>query len=164
MLSKKIQNALNQQITFELNSAHLYLSMAAHFFAANLPGFAHWMSVQSKEEAEHAMKIFRYINERGGRVVLEGVDKPPSNFKSPLDVMKQVLEHEKKVTGTIHALYELALAENDYPAQVMLQWFIQEQVEEEKTSSDIIEQLKMIGDAPAALLIMERQLAARGQS
>jgi ferritin len=162
MLSKSMLKALNAQINHELFSSYLYLSMSAHFQSVNLPGFAHWMALQSKEEYEHAMKIFNYITERNGRVVLEAIDKPPTEFQKPLDVMKQVLEHEKKVSGLINRLYDLAVSEKDYPTQVMLQWFITEQVEEEKTAGDIIEQLKMVGDMPAGLIMLDRQLASRG--
>lgn len=162
MLSKSMLKALNEQINHELFSSYLYLSMSAHFQEANLPGFAHWMALQSKEEYEHAMKIFRYITERNGRVILDAIDKPPTEFKKPLEVMKQVLEHEKKVSGLINRLYEMAVKEKDYPTQVMLQWFITEQVEEEKTAGDIIEQLKMVGDMPAGLIMLDRQLGARG--
>lgn len=162
MLSKSMLKALNEQINHELYSSYLYLSMSAHFQEANLPGFAHWMALQSKEEYEHAMKIFRYITERNGRVILDAIDKPPTEFKKPLEVMKQVLEHEKKVSGLINRLYEMAVKEKDYPTQVMLQWFITEQVEEEKTAGDIIEQLKMVGDMPAGLIMLDRQLGARG--
>ena len=161
MLSKSVQNAINDQINKEFYSAYLYLSMAAYFQATNLPGFGHWMTVQAKEEAGHAMKFYNYINESSGRIVLDAIDKPASDFKSPLDVMKKALEHEKKVTASINAIYELAVKEKDYPTQVMLQWFITEQVEEEKTASDIIEMLKMIGDAPAGLIMADRQLGAR---
>lgn len=161
MLSKSMLKALNEQINHELYSSYLYLSMAAHFHNASLPGFAHWMALQSKEEYEHAMKIFNYITERNGRVVLDAIDKPPTEFKKPLDVMKQVLEHEKKVSGLINRLYEMAAREKDYPTQVMLQWFITEQVEEEKTAADIIEQLKMIDDMPAGLIMLDRQLGSR---
>ncbi|HXG38965.1 MAG TPA: ferritin [Bacteroidota bacterium] len=162
MLSKSMLKALNEQINHELYSSYLYLSMSAHFQEANLPGFAHWMALQSKEEYEHAMKIFRYITERNGRVILDAIDKPPTEFKKPLEVMKQVLEHEKKVSGLINRLYEMAVKDKDYPTQVMLQWFITEQVEEEKTAGDIIEQLKMVGDMPAGLIMLDRQLGARG--
>lgn len=161
MLSKPVQKAINDQINKEFYSAYLYLSMAAYFNASNLPGFAHWMTVQAKEEAGHAMKFYNYVNESGGRVVLEAIDKPSSDFKSPLDVVKKTLEHEKKVTVSINAIYELAVKEKDYPTQVMLQWFITEQVEEEKAASDIVEMLKMIGDAPAGLIMADRQLGAR---
>ena len=162
MLSKPMLKALNDQVNDELYSSYLYLSMSAHFQASNLPGFAHWMMLQSKEEYEHAMKIFNYIHGRSGRTTLNAIAKPPAEFKRPLDVMKQVLEHEKTVSGMINSLYELATKEKDYPTQVMLQWFITEQVEEEKTAGDIIEQLKMIGDAGAGLMMLDRQLGGRG--
>lgn len=158
-----MQNAINEQIKNEMFSAYLYLSMAAHFEAENLPGFANWMKVQSKEEVEHAMKFFEYIYDRGGRVTLKAIDEPQTAFKAPLEVFKQVLEHERKITAMIHKLYELALKENDYPSQVMLQWFIKEQVEEEKNGETIIEQLKMVGDSSAALMMADRQFAARNK-
>ncbi len=161
MLPKKIQDALNKQINNELYSSYVYLSMSAYFQAANLPGFAHWMMAQSTEENKHAMKFYHHIVENGGRVVLEAIGKPPLDYKSPLDVMKKSLEQEKSVTASINAMYELAQKEKDYPTQVMLQWFITEQVEEEKTVADIIEMLKMIGDAPAGLIMADRQLGAR---
>ncbi len=162
MLSKTMQKALNQQINDELYSSYLYLSMSTYFQAVNLPGFAHWMMVQSKEEYDHAIKIYGYIHNRNGRVMLDVIEKPPAEFRKPLDVMKQVLEHEQNVTGSINKLYDMAAKEKDYPTQVMLQWFINEQVEEEKTASDIIEQLKMVGDAMAGLVILDRQLGSRG--
>jgi len=110
------------------------------------------------------MKFFHYVYERGGKVTLDAIAKPATDYKTPIDVMKKVLEHEKKVTGTIEALYELALKEKDYAAQVMLHWFIKEQVEEEKNASDIIEMLKTIGDAPAGLAMLDSRLGARGKS
>ncbi len=161
MLPKKLQDALNQQINHEFYSSYLYLAMAAHFESVNLPGFASWMKVQSDEESEHGMKFYHYVNERGGRVVLEAIEKPPAEYKTPLDVMKKVAEHEKKVTGTINALYELALKEKDYPTQVLLHWFIKEQVEEEKNAADIIELLKSMGDAPAGLAMLDERLGSR---
>ena len=164
MLSKTMLKALNEQVTHEFYASHLYLSMSAHFESSNLPGFARWMQVQSKEEYEHAMKIYKFIHDRNERVTLEGISKPPAEFKKPLDIMKQALEHEKKVSAMINRLYEMAVKEKDYPTQVMLQWFITEQVEEEKTASDIIELLKQIGDAPAGLIMLDRQLGARAGS
>ncbi|MGA3246475.1 MAG: ferritin [Bacteroidota bacterium] len=164
MLSKKLQDAINQQINHELYSSYLYLAMSAHFESVNLPGFARWMKVQSEEETEHGMKFFHYVYERGSKVVLEAIAKPPADYKTPIDVMKKVLEHEKKVTGTIEALYELALKEKDYATQVMLHWFIKEQVEEEKNASDIIEMLKNIGDAPAGLAMLDSKVGARAKS
>lgn len=161
MISKSVQEALNEQIKNELYSAYLYLAMAAHFESSNLPGFAHWMKIQAAEEVKHSMKFFEYVNERGGKVTLKAIDQPPTNYKTALDIFKSAYEHEQKVTAMIHKLYELSLKENDYPSQVMLQWFVKEQVEEEKTAGDIVEQLKMAGDSSAALLMADRQFAAR---
>lgn len=161
MLSKTLQEAINEQLKNELYSGYLYLSMSAYCEAINLPGFAHWMRLQSQEEVSHAMKFFDYLNDRDSHVVLQAIDQPPTDFKSPLDIFQRALEHEQKVTAMIHQLYELAVKENDYPTQVELQWFITEQVEEEKTASDIVEQLKMVGDHTPGLLMLDRQLAAR---
>lgn len=161
MLSKAIQDAINEQIKNELYSAYLYLSMAAYFETGNLPGFAHWMRVQSQEEVAHAMKFFDFVNERGGRVVLQAIDQPPVEFDSPSDVFEKTLEHERKVTALIHHLYEVALKENDYAAQVMLHWFIEEQVEEEDQASQILETLRMVGDKGNALVMLDRQMGSR---
>jgi len=161
MLSQTLQDAINQQVKNELYSAYLYLAMVADFEAKNLPGFAHWMRLQSQEEVSHAMKLFDYVNDRGGRVILEAIDQPPVEFKSPLDSFQQALEHEREVTAMINSLYELAVKENDYPTQIMLQWFIEEQVEEEKNATEVVELLKMVGDHPAGLLMLDRQMAAR---
>lgn len=162
MLNKTVERAINEQIQAELYSAYLYLSMAAYSAAANLPGFAHWMKVQSQEETEHAMKFFNYVNERGGRVVLKALDQPPVEFGSPVDLFKKVLEHEQLVTGLINDLYELAVKENDYATQVLLHWFIEEQVEEEASAAQIVETLKMAGDKGNALIMLDRGLAKRG--
>jgi ferritin len=161
MLSKTIQDAINGQINKELYSSYLYLSMATYYAESNLPGFAAWMRVQSSEEYAHAMKFYGYVIERNGHVELEAIEKPLSKFKSPVDVFKQVLEHEQKVTGMINKIYELAAKEKDYPTQIMLEWFITEQLEEEKSAGDIFEELKMIGESSVSLIMMDRQLAAR---
>jgi len=161
MLSKFLQDAINEQINFELASAYLYLSMSAHFEGENLGGFANWMRIQYNEETTHAMKMFKYVYERGGKVTLKAVPQPATKFKTPLDVFHQVLEHEQKVTSLIHKLYELALKEKDYATQNFLQWFIKEQVEEEKNASDIINMLEMIGNTPVSLMMADRQLGAR---
>jgi ferritin len=162
MLSKAMQDAISQQINAEISSAYLYLSMSAYCAAGNRPGSAHWMRVQWQEELSHAMKLFDYVNDRGGRAVLKAVAQPPTEFKSLLDVFQQVLDHERAVTGMINHLYEAAVKENDYPTQILLQWFITEQVEEEKNATEIIEQLKMIGDQGAAVIMLDRHLAMRG--
>ncbi len=161
MLSQTLQNALNEQIKYELFSAYVYLAMSAYSENQNLQGFAHWMRVQSQEELGHAMKFFDYINDRNGSVELQAIDQPPGEFQSPLDMFEQALDHERKVTAAIHRLYELAVTENDYPTQTFLQWFIDEQVEEEKAASQIVERLKMSAGNSAALLLIDRELAAR---
>ncbi len=163
MLSKKMQDAINEQIKNELYSGYLYLAMAAYAEERNLPGFGHWMKAQCQEEVEHAMKFFDFIVERGGRVELKAIDQPPVEFESPTALFELTLEHEKKVTGLIHDLYELALAEKDYPSQVLLQWYINEQVEEESNATQILETLKMTGDKGQALIMMDHALASRGE-
>jgi ferritin len=163
MLNKKVEEAINEQIKNELYSGYLYLSMSAYFEANNLPGFARWMRLQAEEEQEHALKFFDFVNDRGGRVVLKAIDQPPVEFESALAIFEQTLEHEQKVTSLIHQLYELALEENDYPSQVMLQWFIDEQVEEEKNATQIVDTLKMVGDKGQALIMLDRALGRRGK-
>jgi len=162
MINKTVQDAINEQIKNELYSAYLYLSMSAYFEAENLPGFAHWMRVQAGEEQEHAMKFYEYVYERGGRVQLKTIDQPPFEWASTMEVFKEVLEHEQKVTSMIHNLFALALKENDYPTQVMLHWFINEQVEEEKNASAIVEQVKMIEAKGSAILYLDHELGERG--
>lgn len=161
MLSKVMQDGINEQIKNELYSAYLYLSMSAHFEAANLSGFAHWMRLQSQEEVLHVMKFFDFVNNRNGRVVLQAIDQPPVEFESPLDIFEQTLEHERKVTTMINRLYKLALEESDYPTQVMLQWFIEEQVEEEASAEQIVGMLQMIGDETQSLIMLDRELGQR---
>lgn len=162
MLSKKMQDALNEQIRHELGSAYIYLSMAAYCESKNLPGFAHWMKLQAQEELGHAMRFYKYINERGGRVVLQALEQPPVEFESPQDVFAKTLAHEQFITGRINELYALALAEKDYATQSFLTWFIDEQVEEEAHATEIVETLKMVGDKGQALIMLDRQLARRG--
>lgn len=161
MLNEKVQDALNAQVNHELYAAYLYLAMSAHLEAMNLPGFAHWMRVQSQEEVSHAMKIFDFINERGGRAELEAIAQPPVEFGTPLDVMQAAYEHEQKVTRLIHDLYELATQEGDYATRIMLEWFVTEQVEEEQNAIQIVEKLRMIGDHPHGLLMLDRELGTR---
>ena len=156
-----MQDALNEQINQEMFSSYLYLAMAAHFTNENLSGFANWMTVQSKEEWSHAMKFYGYIYDRGGAVTLKTIAQPPAKFKTPLDIFKQVLEHEQKITKCITKLFEQAIKEKDYPTQIMLQWFITEQVEEEKNDTEIINQLETIGDSPVSLMMLDRHLATR---
>ena len=161
MLSEKLSDALNTQINKELYSAYLYTAMAAYCDANNLPGFGHWMMMQAQEEVGHAMKMYTYMNDRGNRVVMKAIDEPPADYDSPLDVFEKTLEHEQTVTQLINNLYGLSLSENDYQAQIFLQWFVSEQVEEEKSVSEVIDMLKMVGDKGHGLLMIDKQLAAR---
>jgi len=163
MLSKSLQDAINEQIRNEIESAYLYLSMSAHCEAENLPGAAHWLQAQWQEELEHAMKLFKYVYERGGRVTLQAIQKPAVKFSNLLGIFQQVYTHEQKVTALINDLYKAATKEQDFASQVELQWFIKEQVEEEKNASEIIELLKMSGESGPALLMVDRQLGARSK-
>lgn len=163
MLSAALQNGFNEQIQKEFFSSYLYLAMAAHFEAANLPGFAAWMKKQADEERSHAMKLWDYVYDRGGKVELKAIEQPPAQSGKPLQVFQQVFAHEQKVTAAINALYALTITEADVAAQIYLQWFVSEQVEEEKTVSDLIEQLKMTGDQSFGVLFMDKHvLGARG--
>ena len=163
MLSAVLQKAINEQINKEFYSSYLYLAMSAHFDEANLPGFAKWMKVQADEEHEHGMKFYAHLLERGARVELAPIAGPLIEGKTNLEIFKQVQAHEAAVTASINALYELALKEKDYPTQFMLQWFITEQVEEEKNAADIIAQLDMIQDKGTAVLMLDHQLGHRGR-
>jgi len=153
---------MNDQINKELYSSYLYLSMAAYFEDRNLPGFAHWMRIQETEEREHAMKLYDFLLERGGKVALKAIDAPKTEWASTLEVAQEVAAHEAKVTASIHALYETALKEKDYPTQVMLQWFITEQVEEEKNAAEIVANLKLIEERGTAVLMLDHRLSKRG--
>jgi len=125
-MDKNVENAMNEQIKNELYSAYLYLSMSAYCEHIGLPGFAHWMRLQAQEEEEHAMKFFNFLNERGGRVILQAIDQPPSEFESPTALFAETLGHEQKVTAMIHDLYALSAKQKDYASQVFLQWFVEE--------------------------------------
>jgi ferritin len=162
MISKIMQDAINDQIQKELYSSYLYLSMAAYFADKNLSGFAHWMRVQEAEEREHAMKLYDFILERGGKVNLKAIDAPKTEWTSTLEVAEEVAAHEAKVTASIYALYETALKEKDYPAQIMLQWFISEQVEEESNAAEIVANLKLIEKGGTAIYVLDHQLGKRG--
>ncbi len=162
-LSKKMLDALNEQIREELASSYIYLSMAAYFESIDLPGFAHWMRVQTQEEMEHAIKFYDYVHERGGRVLLQAIPQPAAEFASPAAAFEETLKHEQYLTGRIHTLYGLAVEDKDYASQVLLQWFVTEQVEEEKNANEILAVLKRIGDKGQGLIMLDRQLASRGE-
>jgi ferritin len=161
MIGKKMENALNEQTNAEFYSAYLYLSMEAFFQSVNLPGFANWMRAQTQEELTHAMKIYDYVNERGGRVTLKQIAAPPTEWDSPLGAFEAVSKHEQKVTGLINDLVNLAIAEKDHAANMFLQWFVNEQVEEEKNAEEIVQKLKLMADAPGALYMLDNEMAQR---
>lgn len=161
MLKEKIEKALNKQINAELYSAYLYQSMAAYFEDKSLDGFAKWMDLQAQEEMTHARKIYDFVNERGGRVILDGIDKPKSEWESNLDVFEDSLAHEEKITGMINDLVALADEENDYATHSFLQWFVDEQVEEEDSVGEIVDRLKLIGDSTQGLFMMDDKLSSR---
>ncbi len=161
VISEKIEKAINEQINAELYSSYLYLSMAAYFEANNWLGFAAWMKIQAKEENEHAMKFYKYVFERGGRVVLAGIDTPKTEWKSPLAAFEDAYAHELKVTGLINGLVNLAKKDNDYATESMLKWFIDEQVEEEASAALIIEKLKRIKDSTNGLFMLDHKLGER---
>ncbi len=161
MLTEKMEKALNDQINAELYSSYLYLSMATYFDAKSLGGCANWMKQQAQEELFHAMKMFDFLAERGGRVVLQAIDKPPHEWESPLAVFQHVLEHEQKVTGLINDLVDLAIAEKDHATNIFLQWFVSEQVEEEDTAATLVNRLKLIGDDANGLFMLDTELAQR---
>ncbi len=161
MLSEKMQKALNGQFNAELYSGYLYLAMAAYYEDSDLPGFANWMRVQAQEELSHGMKIYDYIVQRGGRVLLDTIEKPPLEWDSPLAVSEHVLEHEQKVTGLINELVNLALEEKDHATNNFLQWFVAEQVEEEESAGGVLQKVRMASDSPSGLLMVDSELALR---
>lgn len=160
-ISEKMVDALNEQLNAEIYSAYLYLSMAAYFESIGLKGFANWMRVQWQEELQHAMKIFDFINERGGRVKLYSVQEPQFDWTSPLAAFEHVYEHEVNVTKRIHDLVEMAMTEKDFATYNFLQWFVAEQVEEEASALEIVEKLRLIGEDKRGLLFIDKELAAR---
>jgi len=161
MLTEKMEKALNDQINEELYSSYLYLAMSAWFESQNLSGCAAWMGAQAREENGHAMKFFKFINERRGRVTLKGIKEPPKEWKSPLAAFEASLNHEQHITGRIDELMNLALAEKDHATAAVLQWFVSEQVEEEAHVDSIVQKLKMAEKAPGALLMMDHALGER---
>jgi ferritin len=160
MLKKEMEAAMNEQIKWELYSGYLYLAMAAYFEDLGLPGFANWMKNQFQEELFHAMKMYDYVFEAGGRVVLQAVDQPPSRWESPLAVFEQSLEHEQLVTSKINDLVDMAISAKDHATNNFLQWFVAEQVEEEATFGDVHAKLKLVGDG-GGLYMLDQELGKR---
>jgi ferritin len=161
MLKKTVEKSLNKQINAELWSAYLYLSMSSYFESINLSGFATWMIMQAQEEVNHAMRIYNHVIERGGRVLLEAIDKVPTEWGSPLEVFQETYQHEQKVTSLIENLVDIAEKEKDRATLNMLQWFIDEQVEEEASADDIVQKLMLIGDQGSGLFMLDNELGQR---
>jgi ferritin len=161
MLTKKIMQALNGQINAEIYSAYLYYSMSAYFESVSLPGFSNWMKMQAQEEMFHATKFVDYVNERGGRVILEAIEKPPFAWDSALQVLEAVLKHEQKVTGLINALVDLANLEHDHASAIFLQWFVLEQVEEEAGVGVVLGKLKLINNDSSGMFSLDQEMGQR---
>jgi ferritin len=161
MIKEKIEKAINKQINAELWSAYLYLSMASYFESASLKGFANWMWVQAREEVTHAMRFYKYVVERGGHVTLMEINKVPIIWNSPLNAFEETYTHEQKVTSLINDIVKLAETEKEYATINMLQWFINEQVEEESSADEIIQKLKLIGKDTSGLFMLDQELGTR---
>jgi ferritin len=161
MLTKKLEDAINSQINKELFSAYYYLAMSAYCASKDLDGFQNFFYVQYQEETFHAMKLYNYLLERGGNVVLGAIEKPPADFKSPLDVFEKTYEHEKIVTKSINDLMDLAIKENDHATVSLMKWYVDEQVEEEANVSKLANKMKLVGDNVGGLFIIDSELKAR---
>lgn len=160
-MNKKIEAAFNEHLNAELYSSYLYLSMANYFIAKNLEGMAHWMRIQTEEERLHGLKFVDFINNRGGRVVLTQIATPTVEWDNPLAAFQEAYQHELLISGKINALVNLAVKEADHAANMFLQWFVNEQVEEEANALRIVERLKLIGDNGPGLIMVDDQLAQR---
>jgi len=160
-MSAALQRAMNDQIQKEFYAHYLYLAMSAWFEERNFEGFAKWMRIQADEERTHAMRIFDFVLDRGGKVRLEAIPEPGAKWKTALEVFDDARKHEAMVSGSINDLYARATSEKDYASQVMLQWFITEQVEEEKTSTSLAERLRLVGESATGLIILDRQFGER---
>jgi len=161
MISKKIEKEINEQINAEFWSAYLYLSMSSYFVSKNLPGFANWMKVQYQEEISHALKFFNYLNERGGRVILEPIKEVKTEWKDEVEVFQETLKHEQHVTSLINNLINSAIEEKDHATNNMLQWYISEQVEEEANVDEILQQLILLEGNKYGLLMLDREMRQR---
>ncbi len=161
MLSAKMEKALNEQINKELFSSYLYRSMSAYYESVNLPGFAAYFNVQADEEHEHAMKIYSHVHTRGGRVTLEAIEKPQAEWNGALDGLKAAYAHEQFITNSIHSLVDLALELKDHATNQFLQWFVEEQVEEEENAVTLVTKLEMIGESKNSLYLFDRDMGKR---
>lgn len=161
MLTKKLQAALNEQINKEFFSEYLYLSMSAYLESIEMEGFANYFNVQAQEEHFHAMKMFNFVHDKGGRVILKTLNEPKADYKSVVDVVQESLAHEKYITKAINELMDTAIKENDHSVRSFLQWYVDEQVEEEATISKLVAKLKLINGEGFGLLTLDNQLGQR---
>ncbi len=161
MIKREMEKAINGQINAELYSSYLYLSMAAYFESVNLKGFSSWMRVQAMEEQTHAKRFYDFLTARGGRVIFSGIKAPPAEWETPLAAFETVLEHERLVTGLINKLVDLSLKLKDHATNSFLQWFVNEQVEEESSADGVIQSLKLNENNPAGLFMIDKELAQR---
>lgn len=161
MISKRMEEELNKQINAEFYSSYLYLSMAAWFDSQNLAGFSNWMNVQAQEEWAHGLKIFNFVNERGGKVSLAKIDEPKTEWTDIINVYEDVLEHEQKITSLINQLSDIAIEESDHATKNFLHWFVDEQVEEEASVDNVLQQLKMIDGKGTGLFLLDREMQSR---
>jgi len=161
MIKKPLENALNEQINAEFHSAYIYLSMSSYFLSVGLGGYANWMRVQYQEELAHATRFFDYVNERGGRVKLSPIREVQVDFSGIVDVFEKTLEHEQVVTGMIDHLMDLSIQQSDHATKSFLQWFVDEQVEEEANVEQILNNLKLINGEGQGLLMMDREMQTR---
>ena len=164
MISEKMVDALNDQVNKEMFSSYLYLSMSAYFDGKNLAGMSQWMKLQAQEEYDHAMKFYDYILRVGGTVKLGAIDAPQNKWDSPLQIFEDSLDHERFISKSIHDLMDLAILESDHPTKSFLQWFVDEQVEEEDTVQQIVDSFKMFGDSKGGLFMFDRELGSRAAS
>ena len=161
MISQKMSDSINDQIRAELESAYIYLSMSTYFEDNNFKGMAHWMRKQAKEEMEHAEKFMEHLYDRGARVELFQIAKPAKDFDGPLGAFKEALKHEQYVTGRIYKMMDLAREEKDYAAQSLLNWYVDEQVEEEATAEEIVQKLEFLGGSNTSVYLLDKELGAR---
>lgn len=161
MLNEKLEEALNRHMNAEFYSSYMYLSMAAYFESIHFKGFSHWAKEQANEELGHAMKMYSYVLEKGGTIVLLPIEGPPSKWNSCLDAFEEVYKHEKQVSQQINNLYEICQEHKDHATQIFLHWFITEQVEEEATSSELVERIKLAGASNSSLLLLDNELSKR---
>ncbi len=161
MLSKKIEKALNEQINREMFSAYLYMAMSSFAESKGMKGIAKWFMVQYHEEMVHSMKIFEYVNAKNGTVILAAIEQPESTFKSMLEMMEKTLAHEQSISKSINDLMDLAISEKDHATKVLLDWYVNEQVEEEKNAAENVQMLKMANDNPSAMYMVDKELGVR---